>query len=123
MDLDKTLINIVKIGRLKQKVMYEGIGSLCFCCGRIGHEKENYYYQILPKVAETVKEDNTPTSPKLSQVEDTSESNYGSWMIVTRRRDLVRNGRTCGLYQPTYPRERVTRGNRYIQEKMWDLAT
>ena len=37
-NLDKPLINTVKVGRLKQKILYEGIGALCFCCGRLGHK-------------------------------------------------------------------------------------
>ncbi|KAK7826745.1 hypothetical protein CFP56_031793 [Quercus suber] len=37
-NLDKPLINTVKVGRLKQKVMYEGISFLCFYCGRLGHK-------------------------------------------------------------------------------------
>ena len=37
-NLEKPLINTVKVGRLKQKIMYEGIGALCFCCGRLGHK-------------------------------------------------------------------------------------
>ena len=43
-DLEKPFINIVRMGRLKQGVMYEGIGSLWFCCGRLGHKQETYYY-------------------------------------------------------------------------------
>ena len=37
-DLSKLLINMVKVGRLRQKVMYECISLLCFCCGRLGHK-------------------------------------------------------------------------------------
>lgn len=70
-DLDKPLIYTIKIGRLKQRVMYEGISSLCFCCGRTGHKKESCRYQILPKVAETVKEDNTPAPSNERKAEDT----------------------------------------------------
>ncbi|KAK7813679.1 hypothetical protein CFP56_026076 [Quercus suber] len=91
-DLDKPLIDIIKIGSLKQRVMYKGISSLCFCCGRIGHKKDNCSYQVLPKVAETVRVDNTPTPSNERKAEDTSESNYGSWMIITKRKNSVRNG-------------------------------
>nr|XP_023914204.1 uncharacterized protein LOC112025751 [Quercus suber] len=69
-DLDKPLINIVKIGRLRQKVMYEGISSLCFCCRCIGHKNENCCYEIQPKKVEAAREEIMPTSPKESQVED-----------------------------------------------------
>ena len=39
-NLDKPLIKTVKIGRLAQIVLYKGLNSLCFECGRIGHRKE-----------------------------------------------------------------------------------
>ena len=39
-NLDKPLIKTVKIGRLAQIVLYEGLNSLYFECGRIGHRKE-----------------------------------------------------------------------------------
>ena len=41
-DLDKPLIKSIRIGRLVQQVKYEGISSLCFCCGRLGHKQENF---------------------------------------------------------------------------------
>nr|POF08459.1 hypothetical protein CFP56_46000 [Quercus suber] len=73
-DLDKPLINIVKIGRLRQKVMYEGISSLCFCCRCIGHKNENCCYEIQPKKVEAAREEIMPTSPKESQVEDMNKT-------------------------------------------------
>lgn len=39
-NLDKPLIKTVKIGRLAQIVLYEGLSILCFECGRIEHRKE-----------------------------------------------------------------------------------
>lgn len=38
LDLMKPLINTIWVDRLLQKVMYEGMSSLCFCCGRLGHK-------------------------------------------------------------------------------------
>lgn len=40
-DLMKLLINIIRVGRLMQKEIYEGISYLCFYCGRLGHKQEN----------------------------------------------------------------------------------
>lgn len=37
---------MVLIGKVKQKVMYKGILSLCFACGRMGHKKESCHYTI-----------------------------------------------------------------------------
>ncbi|KAL0010056.1 hypothetical protein SO802_005164 [Lithocarpus litseifolius] len=47
-DLTKPLINTVKVGLLRLKVMYEGISSMCFYCGRIGHRQENCCHRIRP---------------------------------------------------------------------------
>jgi len=43
-DLEKPLINSIRIGRLAQQVKYEGISSLCFCCGRLRYKQENCCY-------------------------------------------------------------------------------
>nr|POE73691.1 hypothetical protein CFP56_64464 [Quercus suber] len=45
-DLNKPLINTVIIGRFEQRVSYECIQRLCFSCGRVGHNADNYSYTI-----------------------------------------------------------------------------
>ena len=55
-NLDKPLINTMEVGRLKQKVMYERISSLCFYCGRLGHKHESCCYWIQPKVKDAESE-------------------------------------------------------------------
>ncbi|KAK7830167.1 hypothetical protein CFP56_028514 [Quercus suber] len=47
-DLEKPLITVVRIGKCKQAVMYEGISSLCFSCGGLGHTQGNCCYSIKP---------------------------------------------------------------------------
>ena len=44
--IDKPLITTVLIGKFTQKVMYEGIQSLCFASGRMGHKKESCHCTI-----------------------------------------------------------------------------
>ena len=39
-NLDKPLIKRVHIGKNVLSIQYEGINSLCFSCGRVGHKKE-----------------------------------------------------------------------------------
>ncbi|XP_023875588.2 uncharacterized protein LOC111988064 [Quercus suber] len=39
-DTSKPLTNTIAMGRFEQLVMYEGIHSLCFSCGRVGHQKD-----------------------------------------------------------------------------------
>ena len=35
-DLEKPLINMIRIGKCRQVVLYEGISAPCFSCGRLG---------------------------------------------------------------------------------------
>jgi len=43
-DFDKPLIKLVKIGGIEQPMQYEGINSLCFSCGCVGHKGESCPY-------------------------------------------------------------------------------
>lgn len=63
-DLEKQLINSIQVGRSVLRVLYEGISSLFFCCGRVGYKQENCSYfvkqlvkegdgQVIPKANET----------------------------------------------------------------------
>ena len=44
-DLEMPLPRFILIGRFRQAILYEGIGSLCFSCGRMGHQKPCAYTQ------------------------------------------------------------------------------
>ena len=45
-NLDKPLVNLIRIGGIWQKVQYEGLGSLCFSCGRVGHQAVGCPYKV-----------------------------------------------------------------------------
>nr|POE76978.1 hypothetical protein CFP56_49691 [Quercus suber] len=45
-DLMKPLVNTIKVGQLYQKVMYEGLSTLCFCYGRVGHKQEACCFHV-----------------------------------------------------------------------------
>ena len=64
-DLSKPLITVVRLGRLRQKVMYEGISSLCFCSGRLGHKQENCSYNVKPVEKAKVDDQSSQTSGAL----------------------------------------------------------
>ena len=85
-----------------QRVLYEGISSLCFCCGRVGHKQENcsYYVKQIPK------ENDGQVSPKANEANKTMEEvqsnpKYGPWMVVTRRKSANRLGRASDQLKPT----------------------
>uniref|UniRef100_A0A2N9HXU9 CCHC-type domain-containing protein n=1 Tax=Fagus sylvatica TaxID=28930 RepID=A0A2N9HXU9_FAGSY len=79
-DLDKPLARTVRVGKTRLAVIYEGIGLLCFHCGRIGHRSELCPSRILEK------EDN-PTDIADSRAEEEEKlKNFGPWMLVSRRK-------------------------------------
>ena len=105
-DLSKPLVNLVRVGRLRQKVMYEGILAFCFCCGRLGHKQENCGFRVRPM--EKTREEGSSERQKVQQTEqadhakhsDQSNPNFGDWMIVTKRKNSVRMGRNRGTKLP-----------------------
>ncbi|XP_075674737.1 uncharacterized protein LOC142643905 [Castanea sativa] len=89
-DLEKPLISSIRVGRVVQKVLYEGISSLCFCCGKLGHKQES----CVLKVKEPNREDVAGVSLETNEVSGgvQPDSNYGPWMGVTRKKKTL--GRT-----------------------------
>ena len=65
-DLKKRLINSIRVGRLVQRVLYEDISSLCFCCGRIRHKQENCSYYV----KQLVKEGDGQVTPKANETRE-----------------------------------------------------
>lgn len=110
-NLDEPLINFVKVGRLKQKIMYEGIGSLCFCCGRLGHKQEHCCYKIRTTEEQKIGSEASSPIQNSSQAVEEDEPKYGAWMLVTRRKNLVRNGRGRGTNQVLQNGDRLAKGN------------
>lgn len=87
-DLEKPLINMIRIGKCKQVVLYEGISALCFSYSRLGHTQDKCCYSV--KQSEKNGEHND--DPKGQEVSQELNPNYGLWMLVTRRRNFARNG-------------------------------
>jgi hypothetical protein len=104
LDLDKPLIRTVRVGKLKLAVVYEGIGLLCFKCGKLGHKQE-----WCP--AGGTAESSVPheSAPATSTPEENSNG-FGPWMLVTRRKrqtksvsqqvvvDTAERGRTIAVH-------------------------
>nr|POE94062.1 putative ribonuclease h protein [Quercus suber] len=100
-DLAKPLVRKVFIGRFGQEVLYEGISSLCFACGRLGHRREACPYLIKEAmVTQTELRETEGTKlddvekPKVTPSEEVSnvKEEYGPWMLVERRKQGPRQG-------------------------------
>ena len=98
------------MGRLVQKVIYEGISSLYFCCSELGHKHESYGL----KVKEPNRDDVARVSLKTNEVsgEVQPKSNYGPWMVVTRKKkNLGRMGKASGPVKSNTPTQVEFKGN------------
>ena len=92
-NLDKPLVRKLYLGKLEQCLLYEGINSLCFSCGRIGHKVETCLYTIReqPKEKSTDRSDeqtgmqNAQGAEGLKEKEK-SQQEYSEWMVVNRRK-------------------------------------
>ena len=82
---------MVRIGKCRQAVMYEGIFSLCFSCGRLGHTQNKCCYSI----KQDEKKDESIVGEKDQDCSQDSQpnSNYWPWMLVARKHSSIRNGR------------------------------
>jgi len=120
-DVTKPLVTGIFIGKFEQSVSYEGIHRLCFDCGRVGHQRENYPYTIRrdipPKtsgmkvegevaagscslhVADMGEDKGGPTGSVLNtEHEEAFEGVYGPWVVVARKKTI--NFRSSGTSSP-----------------------
>nr|POE54627.1 hypothetical protein CFP56_71652 [Quercus suber] len=45
-NLDEPLVDLIRIGGIRQRVQYEGLGSLCFSYGKVMHQAKGYPYKV-----------------------------------------------------------------------------
>ena len=90
-DLTKPLITAVRVGKLCQKVLYEGISSLCFCYGRLRHKLENCSYRVQPaeKTGEVDPASHMAFHDEGSHMDQPKDTNYGEWMLVKKKKRPV----------------------------------
>ena len=95
-DLCKPLINQILLDGLVQEIQYEGVHSLCFSCGRVGHRKDGCPHTIKAptmdghEVVESLNRENGSTckgdqvSHKAGIVDEEGKSEFGPWMLVRK---------------------------------------
>ena len=87
-NFDDPLVKLVKVGGIDQPMQYEGISSLCFSCGRVGHKTEGcpYTTRSTEKVVVADNEAEGPASHETREKEETDSSAFGPWVLVARNR-------------------------------------
>ncbi|KAK9999219.1 hypothetical protein SO802_018822 [Lithocarpus litseifolius] len=113
-DLSKPLVRTIQVGKLIQGVLYEGIGALCFACGRVGHRNDGCPHVIRgPEEGNSAKQvEGKGKDSRVEVHESTEEDGYGPWMVVKRKKTspkqmksveptLVRRSGSPSLVSPT----------------------
>lgn len=87
LNLDEPLVNLIRVGGIRQQVQYEGLGSLCFSCGRMGHQAVGCPYKVQPPAnadsATAMEESLVQVTSKTKVRQD--ERAFGPWTLVTRK--------------------------------------
>lgn len=78
-NLEKPFIRKVMVRKLATKVQYEGINSLCFACGRIGHQKEACP-ALIKHASNQVSQEYEKSVELVKEVETSLTEPYGEWM-------------------------------------------
>ena len=115
LNLTKPLIIAVRVVKMLQKIMYEGISSLCFYYGRLGHKQENYSFCI--QATAKVEEVEPPSHSAGNQKDQSNDTNFGEWMLVTKKKRSVQSGRGSGTKLPSHQLDsnaRATKGKEGI---------
>lgn len=87
--LDKPLIKLLKIGGIEQIVQYEGINSMCFSCGRVGHKVDGCPYTTRALEKESGKQYGEDTM-RQNDSHTPNEESYGPWVLVSRKKKNIR---------------------------------
>ncbi|KAJ4824422.1 hypothetical protein Tsubulata_032607 [Turnera subulata] len=90
-DLTKPLVSKFRLQRKIWRIVYEGLSTVCFQCGRYGHTLDAC--NINPEFEEEMADNSAPHSMDMggtTAVVDVDrpelEANHGPWMLAQRRR-------------------------------------
>ena len=107
-NLDKPLVTSILLEGIVQEVLYEGINTLCFSFGRVGHRKDFCPFTIKEKTPNSEMEGSSSHADKAdlcSEASDCSQEvgkvdvdlkgdgaeTYGPWLLVKRKKTGVKS--------------------------------
>ena len=87
-NLDEPIVKTIRVDGVRQIVQYEGINSLCFSCGRVGHKTEGCPYKVqwLVQAQEEARTENQTCTSKSTAQARPDKSQFGPWVLVAHKR-------------------------------------
>ncbi|XP_028756309.1 uncharacterized protein LOC114715614 [Neltuma alba] len=100
LDLNSPLLPSIFINGIEKKIVYEGLHSICFSCGKYGHESDHCpsHLQERTVIVECPKElaVNNNDTTAMATTSSVQSVVYGEWMVATRRRRPQRGQQLTG---------------------------
>jgi len=85
-NLDESITKLLKMGRIEQLMQYEGLNSLCFGCGCVGHRVEKCPYTVRTPVGKGDVDGAGKKEEFQSQFGAEEGETFGLWVLVTQKR-------------------------------------
>lgn len=111
-NFDEPIVKLLRIGGKDQVVLYEGINSLCFSCGCVGHKSESCpYYVRTPEKVGGKEGDERPmekgdeskgdmANPQSQQ--EAQEDIFGPWVLVSQKKHMGKHTRKSSAQSSSF---------------------
>ena len=96
-DIDQPLVPKIRVGDIVQRIQYEGVSAICFKCGCVGHRADSCPSSLSTSVPPTPP---TPPPPPTNSPLGEDGEIYGKWMLVTRRKSLLKKSTPSDTAMP-----------------------
>ncbi|KAI3893641.1 hypothetical protein MKX03_006219, partial [Papaver bracteatum] len=102
LDTDQPLKYAIRIGNFKQRIEYEGIGLVCFHCGKLSHRKEQF--PLLVQATNV-----NPTVVAGTNQNESKKEAYGPWMLVSKRNHKIQSKAkpNSGMYESSQKNSKI----------------
>ncbi|CAN1145777.1 hypothetical protein LINPERHAP2_LOCUS14877 [Linum perenne] len=84
-DLSEPLLPVVLLDGVHQLVEYENMPTICFECGRIGHDSNQCPHKVVVGQPPSLEANDLRSSATASSPPASAPDQYGPWMLVSRR--------------------------------------
>ncbi|XP_061354018.1 uncharacterized protein LOC133298705 [Gastrolobium bilobum] len=111
LDLSQPLKGDYVLEGFTKQIEYEGLGLICFGCGKYGHSTENCSAAPKQRSSSDIHNDDQIHQEEPSNSEFHRSKGLGPWMVVNRQRRSQQPPQTAGAVQPGTGSKTLQRNN------------